>query len=305
VADALAHPWLEESPSQDSSLPSSPGHGGAVCTLRDQDLICLSVPAQVPLKNDEKVFLNANCVGTAEASIPAPASCCRSKTAPALRPAFALSPRQEIGKLPFSARMNAPPRTGRISLALPNELDRALTSLAELDLPNFDSSVRNELSSPHDQATPRLPPGSSVAHRAPRFTARQERPSACCSPLLGSTDVLSRTMPVRSALASPGLLDASVTQHREVKRIVDPLLRTVPARSPLVSSQEQHLCTPRPYTSHMGINNHCGSINMLARTPLMPTLTPVTLMPASPATEAWGYMSPKLHNVHRRRSLAT
>lgn len=293
VADALAHPWLEESPSQDSSLPSSPGHGGAGCTLRDQDLICLSVPTKVPSKNDEKTALN---VGTAEVSIPAPASCCRSKTAPALRPAFALSPRQEIGKPPFSARMNAPPRTGRISLALPNELDRALTSLAEIDLPNFDSGVRNEVS------TPRLPQGGSAAHRAPRLTVCQEHPPPYCSPMLGSTDVLSRTMPVRSGLTSPGSLrfgreycekfDATVMQHHEVRRI-DPLIWTVPARSPLASPQDQHSCMPRPYTSQI-----------MSRTPMMSVLAPVTFKPV-PALEAWGYASPKFHNVHRRRSLAT
>lgn len=286
VADALAHPWLEESPSQDSSLPSSPGHGGAGCILKDQDVTCLHMPAQVPLKNNETAAPNADGAGIAEASLPAPASCCRSKTAPALRPAFALSPRQDFGKPLFSARMNGPPRTGRISLALPNELDRALNSLAEIDLPN-------ELSSPCDQTTPRIPQGGSVACRAPRLSVRREHPSPCCSPMLGSTDVLSRTMPVRSALISQGLMDASVPQHHEVRRI-DPLIRTVKARSPLASPQEQHLYTPRPCTTHM-----------FSRTPMMPLLAPVTFAPATPAPEVWGYASPNLQNVHRRRSLAT
>lgn len=300
VADALAHPWLEEAPSQDSSLPSSPGNGGAGCTLRDQDLICLSVP-------EKTTALKTDCVGIAEAPAPAPASCCRSKTAPALRPSFALSPRQEISEPPFSARMRGPPRTGRVSLAVPTELDRALTTLGELDFPNFDSGVRSEMnvSSPYDQTTPRYPLGGSVALRAPRLSVRQDRPSPFCSPMLGGADALSRTMPAnafRSALASPGslrvgqeneVLDANVMRHRDVKKF-DPLMRTMPARSHLASPQAQHLCTPRPYTSPM-----------VSRTPVMPARVSVAFMSANLAPEAWGCTSPKLHNVHRRRSFAS
>jgi len=301
VADALAHPWLEEAPSQDSSLPSSPGHGGAGCTLRDQDLISLSVPS----KDGEKMPMKSDCMGIAEAPVPAPTSCCRSKTTPTLRPSFALSPRQEIGEAPFSARMHAPPRKGRVSLAAPTELDRALATLAELDPPNFSNGGRIEMNlrSPYDQPTPRFPLGGSVALRAPRLTARQERPSPLCSPMLGGADALSRTMPsvFRSTLASPGSLhvgqenevpDANAMWHREV-RTFDPLMRTMPARSHLASPPEKHLCTPRPYTSPL-----------LSRTPMLPVRAPLAFKPANPIPEAWGCTPPQLHNVHRRRSFA-
>lgn len=304
VADALVHPWLEEAPSQDSSLPSSPGHGGVGCTLQDQDLICSSVP----LKDREKSALKSDCVGNVEAPIPAPTSCCRSKTAPTLRPSFAISPRQEICEPPFSARMRAPARTGRVSLALPTELDRGLTTLAEQDSPNFNNSVWIEMnmSSPYDQVTPRFPAGGSVALRAPHLTARQERPSSLSSPMLGCVDALSRTMPLsgfRSTLVSPGslqvpleneVLDANAMWHREARRF-DPLMRTMPARSHLASPPEHHLCTPRPrpYASPM-----------VSRTPMMPTRAPAAFVPPNP-TEAWGCASPKLYNVHRRRSFAS
>lgn len=152
------------------------------------------------------------------------------------------------------------------------------------------------MSSPYDQTTPRL---GSIALRAPRLTARQERPSPLCSPILGGTDVLSRTMPVRPALASPGslrfgreseLLDANAMQQRDARR-ADPLIWTM--QSPLRSPQEQHLCTPRPYT------------HVVSRVPMMPVPAPVTFMQATLAPESWGYTSSKLHTVHRRRSLAT
>merc|ERR1712232_281614 len=140
--------------------------------------------------------------------------------------------------------------------------------------------------------TPRLPQGGSVARRATLLSVCQEQISPCCSPMLGSADLLSRTMPVRSALTSQGLLDGSVAQQHEFRK-VDPLIRTVQARLPLSSPQEQHLYTPRPYATQM-----------FSRTPMMPWHAPVTLAPTAPAPEAWRYTSPKLHNVHRRVSLA-
>lgn len=298
VADALAHPWLEESPSQDSSLPSSPGRGGVGCTSQDQDLTCLSVPQ----KGSEMPALNVDLLGTVDVSVPG--GCWRSKTAPALRPLLAVSPRQETGEPPFSARMHAPSRTTCFSLAVPNEMDRALTTLGELSFLNFDNNIKSErlMSSPLDKTTPRLPQGSSVVLRAPRLTVRQECTSPLCSPMLGCADVLSRTTPGRSALTSPGslrfgqehelLLDANIMQHRDVRR-TDPLMWTMPARSHLASPQEQQLCTPRPYKSPL-----------VSRAPVMAAQVPKSIMSAT-TPEAWGYPAPKLHNVYRRRSLAT
>lgn len=155
-----------------------------------------------------------------------------------------------------------------------------------------------------DLVTPRYPLGGSVALRAPRLTARQDRPSPLCSPMLGGADALSRTMPrgFKSSVASPGsrhfgqeneVPDANTMWHREVRKF-DPLMRTMPARSQLASPPEHHLCTPRPYTSPM-----------ITRPPMMPARAPVAFMAAKPATEAWGCTSPKLHNVHRRRSFAS